>query len=145
MKPRNKSIYASVRGYRIVKRGKKRHLKWRKHHPLMSLLSLALLGCLAFLAYCAWRRRTPGGVSSPPGPRGVPFFGLVRNIPHEHAWLTYAEWAKKYGDVMYFKTFGQPMIVLSSLKAATDLLEKRSTIYSGRPRLVCSMAALLHG
>ena len=113
----------------------------------MSLLSLVLLGCLIFLAYRVSRPRTPRGASLPPGPKGVPFLGFVRNIPHEYAWLTYAEWAKKYGDVMYFKTFGQPMIVLSSLKAATDLFEKRSTIYSGRPRMVRSgfMASLLHG
>ena len=111
----------------------------------MSLLSLALLGCLVFLVYRTVRTRrppTPRRASSPPGPRGVPFLGFISNVPHDYAWLTYADWAKKYGDVTYFKTFGQPMVVLSSVKAATDLFEKRSTIYSGRPRMVCSMASL---
>ena len=108
----------------------------------MSLLSLALLGCFVFLVYRAWRPPTPRRASSPPGPRGVPFLGFINNVPHKYAWLTYADWAKKYGGVTYFKTFGQPMIVLSSLKAAADLFEKRSTIYSGRPRMVRSMASL---
>jgi hypothetical protein len=30
---------------------------------------------------------------------------------------------------------GQPIIILNSLKACEDLLEKRSAIYSGRPVL----------
>src|SRR6266576_428200 len=98
-------------------RVKKRQLQWPKHPPSMSLLSLTLLGCFVFLVYRTWRTsRLPRGVSTPPGPRGVPFFGFVCNVPHEYAWLTYADWAKKYGDVIYFKTFGQPMVVLSSSK-----------------------------
>lgn len=32
--------------------------------------------------------------------------------------------------------FGQPMIILSSPEAVTDLFEKRSTLYSGRMRQV---------
>lgn len=40
------------------------------------------------------------------------------------------------GDVVYFKVFGRPMIVLNTLKAARDLMEKRSTNYSCRPRFV---------
>jgi hypothetical protein len=40
------------------------------------------------------------------------------------------------GDVVYFKIFGRPMIVLNTLKAARDLMEKRSLNYSCRPRFV---------
>ena len=106
----------------------------------MSLLSLALLGCFVFLVYRAWRSRTPRDVSLPPGPKGTPFLGFIRDIPHDYAWLTYADWAKRYGGIMCFKTFGQPMVILSSLKAVNDLFDKRSMIYSGRPRMVRSGA-----
>ena len=47
----------------------------------MSLLSLALLGSLVFLVYRARRPRILRGVSSPPGSRGMPFLGLIRNVP----------------------------------------------------------------
>jgi len=37
------------------------------------------------------------------------------------------------GDVMSFHVFGQVIIVLNSVKATKDLLEKRGEIYSDRP------------
>ena len=38
------------------------------------------------------------------------------------------------GDVVSVTTLGQRVVILNSLQAATDLLEKRSSIYSDRPR-----------
>ena len=40
------------------------------------------------------------------------------------------------GDVMCFKVPGNYIIVLSSQGAASDLLDKRGAIYSGRPNFV---------
>ncbi|KAL9710527.1 hypothetical protein Ac2012v2_006061 [Leucoagaricus gongylophorus] len=40
------------------------------------------------------------------------------------------------GDVVRLTMFGQNMVVLNSLDAARDLLDKRSVIYSDRPRFV---------
>lgn len=40
------------------------------------------------------------------------------------------------GDVNYLEVLGQPLVVLNSYSACKDLLEKRSRIYSSRPRLV---------
>jgi hypothetical protein len=40
------------------------------------------------------------------------------------------------GDVVYFHVFGRPMVVLNTLRAAQDLMEKRSLNYSCRPRFV---------
>ena len=40
------------------------------------------------------------------------------------------------GDVIYLKVFRTPTIVLNSLAAARDLLDKRSAKYSDRPRMV---------
>lgn len=37
------------------------------------------------------------------------------------------------GDVVYLNVLGQPMVVLNSLQAAQDLLDKRSANYSDRP------------
>lgn len=38
------------------------------------------------------------------------------------------------GDIMNLNVLGKHIIVLSSQKAASDLLEKKSAIYSSRPR-----------
>jgi hypothetical protein len=37
---------------------------------------------------------------------------------------------------MYLNAFGQPIIVIHSLKAASELLDRRANIYSDRPRYV---------
>jgi len=39
-------------------------------------------------------------------------------------------------DVLYFETFGSKWVVLNSLKAAAELLEKRGSRYADRPRFV---------
>ena len=39
----------------------------------------------------------------------------------------------RVGDVMYFRALGRSIVVLNSVEAAVDLLDKRSSIYSDRP------------
>jgi len=43
---------------------------------------------------------------------------------------------RSLGDVFELRVFSQPMIVLNSLAAAKDLVDKRGSIYSDRPRFV---------
>ena len=38
--------------------------------------------------------------------------------------------------MMYLNALGQPILVLNSLKAAFDLLDRRANIYSDRPNLI---------
>ena len=40
------------------------------------------------------------------------------------------------GDALYLNVLGQGILMLGSLKAASDLLDKRSTNYADRPTLV---------
>ena len=40
------------------------------------------------------------------------------------------------GDALYLNVLGQGILMLGSLKAARDLLDKRSTNYSDRPTSV---------
>jgi hypothetical protein len=49
------------------------------------------------------------------------------------------------GDVMYLNALGQPMLVINSLKAATELLDRRANIYSDRPRLIVAGEILCGG
>jgi hypothetical protein len=39
-------------------------------------------------------------------------------------------------DVLFFETFGTKWVVLNSLRAAVELLEKRGANYADRPRFV---------
>ena len=40
------------------------------------------------------------------------------------------------GDVLHIHVFGHSLVILNSLQAARELLDKRSSIYSDRPRFV---------
>lgn len=96
----------------------------------------ALILVILVFTHHRWRTYLLRRVSLPPGPLALPFVGNFFNKPIHHEWITYASWAKKYGDIMYMDVLGTPTIVLNSLDAASELLEKRSGNYADRPRLV---------
>ncbi|TFK72866.1 cytochrome P450 [Pluteus cervinus] len=76
-------------------------------------------------------RRKTGNL--PPGPpRG--WFGDNRTDVPAEPWVKFTEWQKQYGNVISFRLGRTPVIVLGTLKASLDLLEKRGGIYSDRPR-----------
>lgn len=39
------------------------------------------------------------------------------------------------GDLVYVENFGSPMLFINSYEVTSDLLEKRSAIYSDRPNV----------
>ncbi|KAH7887275.1 cytochrome P450 [Phlebopus sp. FC_14] len=70
----------------------------------------------------------------PPGPKPLPIVGNIYDVPSHASWKTFKDWGAKYGDIIYFHTFGRPVIVLNSAEVAHELLNKRSAIYSYRPQ-----------
>mgnify|MGYP000153236228 CR=1 FL=1 len=52
-----------------------------------------------------------------------------------HPWLDFAKWTQSYGDVLMDRHGDQVTIVLTSAEAISAV-EKRSGIYSDRPRLI---------
>ncbi|PCH38763.1 hypothetical protein WOLCODRAFT_64378 [Wolfiporia cocos MD-104 SS10] len=69
----------------------------------------------------------------PPGPPPKPLIGNVLQIPIDYQQFVFTEWAHTYGDLIYLRIINKPLLVLSSAKAAFDLMDKRSAIYSDRP------------
>ena len=95
------------------------------------------------------RRRR--GLAYPPGPPAWPIIGNFFDIPKDRPWIAYTDMSKKYGgrnilvttgppqlnstslgDIIYLRSFSKVIIVLSSLSAIKDLLEKRGEYYSDR-------------
>lgn len=72
----------------------------------------------------------------PPGPLGIPCIGCRHELPAEKPWRKFAEWNRSYGPVVSIFLGSTPVIVLGTAQAAWDLLEKRSEIYSSRPRFI---------
>ncbi|KAF7423939.1 hypothetical protein PC9H_009237 [Pleurotus ostreatus] len=72
----------------------------------------------------------------PPGPPADPIIGHLLRFPSENPELVFHEWSKQYGDVIHLSVLGRSIIVLDSHQVAIDLLEKRSALYSDRPRFL---------
>ena len=87
---------------------------------------------VAFL-YLLDRRRDAG---LPPGPPRVPFVGNLLQLPQKDPWRVYQQWSKIYGPIFSMRLGLNTVIMLGNAQAADDLLNKRSNIYSSRPRTV---------
>lgn len=122
----------------------------------MSFLLINALDLLAFslfiylfIAFRDHRRRR--GLPYPPGPPSLPIVGNILDAPKEAPWIAYAEMSQKYGsrgilvtslsqltakfegDFFCLHVLGQVVVVLCSLSAIKDLLEKRGEVYADRP------------
>ncbi|KAI0751692.1 cytochrome P450 [Daedaleopsis nitida] len=108
----------------------------------MSLSTISGLSVVLFSLLLWWFRR-PHGL--PPGPPRTFFGDNTRDVPSVRPWKTFTAWNKKYGPLVSFHLGRTPVIVLGTAQAAWDLLDKRSDIYSGRPRSVMAGEILSWG
>ncbi|EJD04870.1 cytochrome P450 [Fomitiporia mediterranea MF3/22] len=100
----------------------------------------ALSALVACVAIAEMRKRwNSSRLPLPPSPPSEPIIGNIRVMPTEFQWKIFADWGKKLGDVVYLSIIGKPLIILNSAEAARDLLDKRASNFSDRPRFV------LHG
>ncbi|KAJ3558638.1 hypothetical protein NM688_g801 [Phlebia brevispora] len=81
----------------------------------------------------------------PPGPPGVPFLGNVLQVQHFMPWIQFTEWKEKYSPIFSLNLAGQPAIVINDVHIASDLLGRRSKIYSGRQHFVMACEVLTQG
>ncbi|CAH0045051.1 unnamed protein product [Clonostachys solani] len=73
----------------------------------------------------------------PPGPPGEALLGHLRVIPTDHPEYAYTQWGKDYNsDILHFSMLGRSIIVLNSVQAARDLMDKRGANFADRPRFV---------
>ncbi|KAF8259329.1 cytochrome P450 [Lactarius quietus] len=99
-------------------------------------LDFAALSLFAYLlrTYHADRSRRRG-LQYPPGPRGLPLFGNLFDIPQRAPWETYTQWGKQYGDVTSISVLGRLVVFVNSARAAKDLFEQTGTLYMDRPTI----------
>lgn len=98
----------------------------------IKMLGLALLSLLSILYLLCTRKR----LHVPPGPRPLPFIGNLHQAPRSNPWLEFEKWHKTYGPILSFKLGQQTFVLLGTHKIAHDLLDRRSAIYSSRPRSI---------
>lgn len=118
----------------------------------MIFLSALLVTVFILLLTIRDSRRYNSKGQLPPGPTPFPILGNVLDVPRSRVGFTFSALRKKYGesnlafpmaeevpltsyigDVIYLNLLGQPMVVIGSVTAAFDLLDKKSANFSGRP------------
>ncbi|KAF9013081.1 cytochrome P450 [Cyathus striatus] len=90
---------------------------------------------LSASTYAFWKHAKKA-LPLPPGPRKLPLIENLLDMPNDRVWLTFARWSKEYNsDIIHVGALGNNVIILNSMEAVNDLLEKRSSIYSSRKQL----------
>ncbi|KAL1742804.1 cytochrome P450 [Schizophyllum fasciatum] len=121
-------------------------LDWIQANPaqagLDAVIASALVASLSTL-YLRKKSRNAMGLPYPPGPKpsAIPFLGNLPDMPTSEEWHTFTEWGKQYGPLVMISVLGKKMCIINTAKAATDLLDNRSSIYSDRPSMpmVCDL------
>ncbi|KZT55003.1 cytochrome P450 [Calocera cornea HHB12733] len=99
----------------------------------VAFVAVAVVGLAVYYFFTHLKRK-----DMPPGPPPAPFVGNRHQLPKAKPWRKFAEWNAEYGPVVSIYLGKTPVIVLGTAQAAWDLLEKRSNIYSSRPRFIMS-------
>ncbi|KAG8989218.1 hypothetical protein FRB90_002349, partial [Tulasnella sp. 427] len=102
----------------------------------MSLSSSVAYGLPSVVLLLVLRHVWNGRRHYPPGPPQEFLIGNLRNAPKTKPCLTWEEWGKTYGPLIYMNVAGKPYLIINSYEIARDLLEKRGQKYSDRPRFV---------
>ncbi|KAB2604696.1 cytochrome P450 71D8-like [Pyrus ussuriensis x Pyrus communis] len=90
----------------------------------------SLLVCILVIF---WKRNRVGGLKSPPGPWKLPVIGnlhqMVGRLPHH----TLRDLAKKHGPILYLKLGQLDAVIISSAKAAQEVLKTHELAFAQRP------------
>ncbi|KIY65192.1 cytochrome P450 [Cylindrobasidium torrendii FP15055 ss-10] len=87
------------------------------------------------ILYMLKARFTPKKAPFPPGPKPLPVLGNIFDVPAGKPWKSFATLSKQYGDLVYMGALGVNVLVVNSVKAAEDLFDKHSRVYSDRPNI----------
>jgi hypothetical protein len=102
------------------------------------MLFILATGAVILAVLTGWLAQRKGRTTKklPPGPPRLPVIGNLHQAPEENPWRIYQEWTKQYGPIFSLQYGLSTIIMLGDYEAAHELLDKRSNIYSSRPRVV---------
>ncbi|GHJ86634.1 hypothetical protein NliqN6_3036 [Naganishia liquefaciens] len=105
--------------------------------PLLFILAAGLLYYRTYV----WPYR-----HLPPGPPGHFLWGNMYQVPKSRPWVQMAKWSEEYGPI-YTIWMGptKPVLIVGSAEIANELLDKRGSIWSSRPRMIMTSELVSRG
>ncbi|TCD61907.1 hypothetical protein EIP91_007721 [Steccherinum ochraceum] len=76
-----------------------------------------------------------------PSPKGYPLIGNALQIGLM-PWYQMTRWSKELGPIFQVNLAGQNAVILNDYRIASEVLDKRSAIYSDRPRMIMTSEIL---
>jgi hypothetical protein len=101
-----------------------------------AIVSASFLLAFVILTTARSRLRKNDG-QLPPGPRGLPLLGNLKDLapPGKPEFLHWLKHKDLYGPISSITVLGQTMVFIHDRNIALDLLEKRAVVHSGRPKM----------
>ncbi|KAI1150679.1 cytochrome P450 monooxygenase [Nemania diffusa] len=98
------------------------------------LLAASLAIAVKFISFLLGKKSGP----LPPGPKGLPLLGNIKDLPAggQREWEHWLKHKDTYGPISSVTSLGTTLIILHSPELASELLEKRSSKYAARARLL---------
>lgn len=126
--------------------------------PIQLDVLLPVAACFFAALTYTLRHIRSSGLPYPPGPKRIPIIGNLLDMPSHEEWVTYKKWSDQYGrtpqhfhlqalyatliilgsDVVHVDVLGTHMVIVNSTRAAKELFDKRSSIYSDRYFKTCA-------
>ncbi|KAH0342001.1 hypothetical protein KCU83_g9432, partial [Aureobasidium melanogenum] len=108
-----------------------------------AILFVALLIGLPGIFHYLYKRG--GKYNYPPGPKGIPVFGNLFQIPPAFAGERLKELGEEYGDCFSLQLGATRWVFLNSSKTVKELLEQRGKLYISRPEFPITQDVLSGG
>lgn len=110
--------------------------------PQTNTVSTFYVGCILVAVLYIWTAflspRARRLAKLPPGPKPKPLVGNLLDFPpiDDKGEVFWTAQRQQYGPISSLRLPGQVLIILNDLTYCSELLDKRATKYSGRPRMV---------
>ncbi|UPX10730.1 uncharacterized protein EKO05_0001372 [Ascochyta rabiei] len=102
---------------------------------ITSLFSGAIILVALYIINELVLKRGAKSLPLPPGPRGLPLIGNIKDLPPpgEKEYLHWLKLKDAYGPISSLTVLGQTLVFIHDKDMAIELMEKRAAIHSGRP------------
>ena len=104
---------------------------------LSSLILTLSLGLLLGYVIVSYAHMLSQRAALPPGPFPLPIVGNLHQLSNSKPWLQFKDWSRANKSGLLTIWIGRtPTVVCNDAWSASELMDKRSSIYSSRPRYV---------